>query len=86
MASRGIEIFGPATLERNIIARANHIATAEQWGAPQVRCALLHCRRTDADVGSLVVAATAASRIRSCEDQYQSHGRDGDGDGKRGRG
>ncbi|EIW57894.1 uncharacterized protein TRAVEDRAFT_48915 [Trametes versicolor FP-101664 SS1] len=36
MASRGIEIFGPATLERNIIARVNHIATAEQWGAPQL--------------------------------------------------
>ncbi|KAL1949739.1 hypothetical protein VTO73DRAFT_8620 [Trametes versicolor] len=36
MASRGIEIFGPATLERNIIARANHVATAERWGAPQL--------------------------------------------------
>ncbi|KAI0636117.1 hypothetical protein C8Q77DRAFT_1155823 [Trametes polyzona] len=36
MVSRGIEIFGPAVFERNIIARANHLAAVEQWGAPQL--------------------------------------------------
>ncbi|KAH9848451.1 hypothetical protein C2E23DRAFT_844084 [Lenzites betulinus] len=36
MASRGIEIFGPATSERNIIARAAHLATVEQWNVPKL--------------------------------------------------
>ncbi|KAL1949737.1 hypothetical protein VTO73DRAFT_8618 [Trametes versicolor] len=36
MASRGVEIFGPASFERNIISRATHLATVEQWGAPQL--------------------------------------------------
>ncbi|KAI0833804.1 hypothetical protein BC628DRAFT_1345443 [Trametes gibbosa] len=36
MLSRGVEIFGPATSERNIIARVAHLAAVEQWNTPQL--------------------------------------------------
>ncbi|KAI0636127.1 hypothetical protein C8Q77DRAFT_1155830 [Trametes polyzona] len=36
MISRGVEIFGSSGFERNIIARATHLAAVEQWNAPKL--------------------------------------------------